>query len=111
MAFRRGKKRKSDKPKKPPKIRAALARVVLKAPILRRAYLRRLLKHIDETPREKLQPELRELKKALSSVPPPRRMAMLESVLQQGPQATETVQQSRQLRRAAQRQQRKTRRR
>jgi hypothetical protein len=103
-------RRKRDKPKKPPRIRAAIARVLLKAPFFRRFYLKRLLKHIDETPREKLQPELRELKKALASVPPPRRMAMLESVLEQGPQATETVQQSRQLRRAAERQQRKTRR-
>jgi hypothetical protein len=105
------KQKKRDKPRKEPKLRAAFARKLMKVPILRRFYLRRLLKHIDDTPREKLEPELRQLQAALATVPPPRRMAMLESALEQGPEATDVVQQSRALRRAAERQNQRARRR
>ncbi len=103
--------KKASKPRKEPKLRAAFARKLMNFGFLRRMYLKRLLKHIDDTPREKLEPELRQLQAALQSVPPPRRMAMLESALEQGPEATEVVQQSRTLRRAAERQTKRAKRR
>src|SRR5437588_2564369 len=106
VAWRRRRQKKERK--RQPRVRAAIARKLLKVPFLRRFYLKRLLKHLDGTPRGELEPELRELQTALARVPRPRRLAMLESLLEQGP---EVVQQSRSLRRMAERQSKKARRR
>jgi hypothetical protein len=82
-----------------------LLRPFLKIPPIRRAYLRRVLTYIEETPASKLPAELRQAKTLLERLPRHQRLAALESGVEQGPQAQ--VPQSRALRRAAERQARR----
>jgi hypothetical protein len=84
-----------------------LAKPFLKIGPIRRAYLKRLLKYMEETPASKLPAELRQAKTLLERLPRHQRLAALESGLEQGPQAE--VPQSRALRRAAERQARRSR--
>src|SRR5436309_12859418 len=93
-----------SKPKREPKVRTAIARGVLRVPLFRRLYLTRLLKHLDETPKSKLRPELRTLQAALQRLPRHQRMGALETALRSPP--TEQLP-SRSLRRAADRQSRR----
>ena len=95
-------------------VRAAMARLILRVGWLRRRYAKRLLKHMEEGGGKKgLPPELVQLEKMLKQVPPPQRLQALETALQQGasgeaPSAPEQLP-SRSLRRAAERQQRRSR--
>jgi hypothetical protein len=92
------------KPRREPRVRTAVARGILRVPIVRRLYLRRLLKHLDETPKSQLKPELRTLQAALQRLPRHQRMGALETALR-SPPAEELP--SRSLRRAAGRQQKR----
>ena len=78
-----------------------LARPFLKIPPLRRWYLKRLLRFLEQTPASKLPAELRQAQALLKRLPQGQRLAALESGLKQGPQAQAQVAQSRSLRRAA----------
>ena len=93
-------------------MRRRLAKLVLALPFLRRAYLRRLLKQLEGANRGELAPELEQLQTVLRRVPAAQRLGALESALRQGLSAPAPEQQlpSRQLRRAATRQQRQRRR-
>jgi hypothetical protein len=82
------------------KFLAVLAKPFLKIPPIRRAYLRRVLKYLEETPASKLQPEMRAAQALLMRLPKHQRMAALETGIEQGGRA-EDVPQSRALRRAA----------
>jgi hypothetical protein len=81
------------------KFLAFLAKPFLKIPPLRRWYLRRVLKYLEETPPSKLGPEMRAAQALLRRMPKHQRLAALETGLEQG--AVGTVPQSRALRRAA----------
>jgi len=94
-------------------VRAALAKLVLKVPFLRRRYVRGLLRQLEDGGKRELPPELAQLRRLLKQVPPPQREQTLEAALRQGlsgevPNEPEQLP-SRSLRRAAQRQQRKRR--
>jgi len=95
-------------------VRAALAKLVLKVPFLRRRYVRGLLRQLEEDGgKRELPPELAQLRRLLKQVPPRQREQTLEAALRQGlsgevPNEPEQLP-SRTLRRAAQRQQRKRR--
>ena len=84
---------------------AVLLKPFLKIPALRRRYLRRMLEYIEETPRSKLPAELQPVQAALKRLlTRQQRLAALEGGLDAKP---EDVPQSRQLRRASARQQRR----
>ena len=93
-----------SKPKREPRVRTALARGVLRVPLFRKLYLTRLLKHLDETPKSQLKPELRTLQAALQRMPRHQRMGALETALRSPPPEELP---SRSLRRAADRQSRR----
>jgi hypothetical protein len=79
-----------------------LFRPFLKIPPIRRAYLRRLLTYLEETPASQLPPELRQAKTLLDRLPKNQRLAALETGLAQGPRAAaQEPPPSRALRRAA----------
>lgn len=82
-----------------PRIRGALARALLRVPILRRFYLRWLLAYLERAERRKrpLPAELRQLQDALARLPKARRLPALEAALRHG----EPELPSRSLRRAA----------
>ena len=81
------------------KFLAVLAKPFLKIPRIRRWYLRRVLKYLDETPPSKLSPEMRTVQAFLKRLPKHQRLAALETGLEQG--AVGDVPQSRSMRRAA----------
>ena len=87
-------------------VRATITRGIARVPLLRRLYVRRMLKFLERSKRKKraLPKELAELDIAMSKVPKDRRMAMLESALTEGAQGGA----SRQMRRAADRQKRQS---
>jgi hypothetical protein len=89
------------------KLLGLLARPFLKIPLLRRWYLRRLLRYLEDTPASKLPAEMRQVRALLERLPKAQRLAALESGLQQGPEAAALP--SRSLRRAAEKQARRTR--
>jgi hypothetical protein len=86
-----------------------LLRPFLKIPLVRRAYLKRLLTYLEETPTSKLPAELRAAKSMLERLPKQQRLAALESGLDQGPQAAQQPPPSRAMRRAAEKEQRRRR--
>jgi hypothetical protein len=93
-------------------MRGALAKLILRVGFLRRRYVKRLLKHLEEGGGKRgLAPELVQLQGYLKQLPPPQRQQALETALQQGisgqaPTAPEQLP-SRSLRRAAEREQRR----
>jgi hypothetical protein len=101
-----------EKQKKKGRVRGALGRKLMKVPMLRRMYVRRILKFIDKS-RDKgrrLPPDLYELSRQLSRVPESERAPALEAALKagntgNGPGA-EMPGSNRELRRAASAQQR-----
>ena len=103
--------KQARKAQKPPRVRGAIGRTMIKLPLLRGFYIKRVLALVEDPPKGKpLPPELQQLRNALQRVPPAQRRAFLESALRpaQSGEAQETLQGSRQLRRAAEKQQRKT---
>ena len=88
-------------------MRQRLAKLVLRLPFLGRLYLKSLLRTLEKTPRGKLPPELRQLQAVLSQVPPAQRLELLENAVKGRLPQPETF--SREMRRAAQRQQRRRR--
>jgi hypothetical protein len=76
-----------------------LVKPFLMIPPLRRAYLRRVLKYLEETPPSKLSGEMRTVQALLKRMPKHQRLAALETGLRQGSVAQ--GQQSRAMRRAA----------
>ena len=90
------------------KVAAFLMKPFLKIPALRRRYLRKMLEYIEETPRNKLPEELRPVQAMLMRLPKHQRMAALQAGVEAGQQGQQ-IPQSRQLRRAAARQQRRNR--
>ena len=81
------------------KLLGLFAKPFLKIPPIRRWYLRRLLRFLEDTPPSKLPQELRQAKALLDRLPKAQRLAALEAGLQQTPETQ--VPQSRSLRRAA----------
>jgi hypothetical protein len=79
-----------------------LFRPFLKIPPIRRAYFRRLLTFLEETPPSKLPEELRQAQTLLKRLPKAQRLAALEQGLEQGVEAQQPLP-SRSLRRAAER--------
>ena len=82
-----------------PKFLGVLARPFLKIPPVRRWYLRRVLKYLEETPPSKFAPEMRAAQALLQRMPRHQRLAALETGLEQG--TVGEAPQSRALRRAA----------
>jgi hypothetical protein len=89
-----------------------VGRVLLRIPVLRRFYVRRLLKFIDTSKARgrRLPPDLYELSKQLSRVPPSERAEALERALKAEREGTAGAGVNRQARRAAERQSRQPRR-
>ena len=101
----------SETKEKKRRVRGALGRTLMKVPLVRRLYARRVLKFIDKsrTKGRKLPPELYELSRQLSRVPESDRASALEAALRAGPQGVASMPGSnRQLRRAASAQQRQS---
>jgi hypothetical protein len=92
--------------------RGALGRRLMKVPLIRRMYVRRMLKFIDKSKAKgrRLPPEIYELSRQLSRVPEADRASALETALKAGPDGIgDSVPGSnRQLRRAASAQQRQS---
>jgi hypothetical protein len=93
-------------------VRGALGRRLMKVPVVRRMYVRRMIKFIDKSRAKgrRLPPEVYELSRQLSRVPEADRASALEAALKAGPDGRgESVPGSnRQLRRAASAQQRQS---
>jgi len=87
-------------------MRQRIAKLMMKIPFVGRLYLKATLRYLEKTPPSKMPPQLRQLKLALDKVPKAKRLAMLEdAVAGKIPQPDQLP--SRQLRRAAARQQRR----
>src|SRR5437667_8138012 len=91
------------------KARLGIARTFFRLPFLRSFYLKRLMSFLESggTKKRPLTPELQQLRAALDRLPKRQRMGALETALSQGlkGQTVEEALPSRQLRRAAARQQ------
>ena len=89
-----------------------VGRVLLRIPVLRRFYVRRLLKFIDKSKERgrRLPPDLYELSKQLSKVPKSERAAALERALKAERDGMAGAGVNRQARRASERQARQSRR-
>ena len=88
------------------KLLGLLARPFLRIAPLRRWYLRRVLRYLEEAPASKLSAEMRQVQALLKRLPKEQRLAALESGLQQGPQQEQPLP-SRSLRRAAEKEARR----
>ena len=83
----------SETKEKKRRVRGALGRTLMKVPLVRRLYARRVLKFIDKsrTKGRKLPPELYELSRQLSRVPESDRASALEAALRAGPQGVASM--------------------
>ena len=104
MAGKASKPKKVKRVKKRP-IRTALAKLMVKIPFVSTLYLKTTLRYLEKTPRNKLPPELREMKTALEKLPKQKRMAAMQDAVKGNIQKPEDLP-SRQLRRLAEKQQR-----
>jgi hypothetical protein len=88
-------------------MRRWLGKTIVKTPWLGDRYLRGILKHLEETPKSKLSPEMQQMKAGLERLPKKQRLPMLkDAMLGNIPQTPEEMP-SRALRRQAARSQRR----
>jgi hypothetical protein len=88
-------------------VRQRLARLVLRIPGVGRLYLKALLKTMNKTPRSKLPAELQQLQTMLKQIPKDQQLALLQDAMKG--RLPQPEQLSREMRRAAARQQKRRR--
>ncbi len=93
---------------KKPRIRGAMGRTLMRVPLLRRWYIRRMLKYIDKSRAKgrKLPPEFAELARNLGRMPKDQRATALEDAMNAEREGSLAA--SREMRRAASAQQRRS---
>jgi hypothetical protein len=88
-------------------VRQRFVKLLLRLPFVGRIYLKSLLRTLERTPRGKLPAELRQLQALLTQVPPAQRLELLQNAMKG--RLPQPQQLSREMRRAAERQQRRRR--